>query len=239
MIALGPLALACAAVFVGGIIQGLIGFAMGLFSAPITLRVLPPTMMAPVNVGLAVFMNLSLFLKLRKNADWGMILPLLLGSACGIWPGTLLPHIVPAQAFKTGVGLFVALSGAVLWSGRKCSAQGFFPRMMVGFASGILSSSISLGAPPVAIFLTAGQVPKHVYRSSTAAFLMVQNIMSAVAFGLRGYYTADYFKLLGSLLPFVLAGVALGARLVTRVDDRLFRRGVMLIIIASGLTLLI
>ncbi len=238
MIGAGALALACSAVFAGGIIQGMVGFGMGLFSAPITLRVLPPAMMAPINVGLAVFMNLSLFLRLRKDADWRMILPLLIGSACGIWPGTYLPHIVPVNVFKAGVGLFVAVSGAVLWAGWKRSANGFFQRALVGFFSGMLSSSISLGTPPLAIFLAAGNVPKHVFRSSTAAFLMAQNVMSAVAFGLRGAYTAEYFRLLGVLLPFVLGGSALGAYLVGRVDQKLFRRGVMIVLIASGLSLL-
>ena len=239
MISFWPMAFACAAVFGGAVVQGVVGFGMGLLSASITLRALPPHMMAPVNVGLAVFMNASLFLKLRKNADWSIIFPLLLGSPFGIWLGTYLPRIIPAAQFKIGVGVFVAVSGAVLWSGWKCSAQGFVPRLLVGFASGMLSGSISLGAPPVAIFLTAGQTPKHIFRSSTAAYFMTQNVMSAIAFGLRGSYTADYFISFGILLPFVLAGTWLGARVASRVNEALFRRAVMILIIASGLSLLI
>ncbi|MBP3836154.1 MAG: sulfite exporter TauE/SafE family protein, partial [Pyramidobacter sp.] len=127
----------------------------------------------------------------------------------------------------------------VLWTGWKGSAEGFVPRMAVGFASGILSGSISLGAPPVAIFLTAGSTPKHVFRSSVSAYLTAQNVMSAIAFALRGAYTADYFKGLALLLPFVLAGTWLGSRFASRVNEQMFRRGVMILIIVSGLSLLI
>ncbi len=239
MILSWPMALACAAVFGGAVVQGIVGFGMGLLSASITLRALGPQLMAPVNVGLAVCMNVSLFLKLRRNADWSIIAPLLIGSPFGIWLGTYLPHIIPANIFKTCFGVFVALSGVVLWSGWKCAAEGFLPRMAVGFASGILSGSISLGAPPVAIFLTAGSTPKHIFRSSVSAYLTAQNVMSAIAFGLRGAYTANYFKGLGTLLPFVLAGTWLGARVASRVNEALFRRAVMILIIVSGLSLLI
>ena len=239
MIVSAAMALACAAVFGGAIVQGIVGFGMGLLSASITLRALGPQLMAPVNVGLAVFMNASLFFRLRKNADWSIISPLLIGSPFGLWLGTYLPHIIPADIFKTCFGIFVALSGAVLWTGWKCSAEGFVPRMAVGFASGILSGSISLGAPPVAIFLTAGSTPKHVFRSSVSAYLTAQNVMSAIAFALRGAYTADYFKGLALLLPFVLAGTWLGSRFASRVNEQMFRRGVMILIIVSGLSLLI
>ena len=239
MIVSAAMALACAAVFGGAVVQGIVGFGMGLLSASITLRALGPQLMAPVNVGLAVFMNASLFFRLRKNADWSIIAPLLIGSPFGIWLGTYLPHIIPADIFKTCFGIFVALSGAVLWTGWKCSAEGFVPRMAVGFASGILSGSISLGAPPVAIFLTAGSTPKHVFRSSVSAYLTAQNVMSAIAFALRGADTADYFKGLALLLPFVLAGTWLGSRFASRVNEQMFRRGVMILIIVSGLSLLI
>ncbi len=237
---LSPLmALACAAVFGGAVVQGVVGFGMGLLSASITLRALGPQLMAPVNVGLAVIMNASLFFKLRKNADWSIIAPLLIGSPFGIWLGTYLPHIIPANIFKTCFGIFVALSGALLWSGWKCSAEGFIPRMAVGFASGVLSGSISLGAPPVAIFLTAGSTPKHIFRSSVSAYLTAQNVMSAIAFGLRGAYTAEYFKGFAVLLPFVLGGTWLGTRFAAHVNEASFRRVVMILIIISGLSLLI
>lgn len=238
MIPSGAMAVACLAIFSGALVQGVIGFGMGLFSAPVILHVLPPELMPPVNVGLALFMNLSLFLKLRNNADRSIILPLLLGSALGIWPGTYLPRVIPAHVFKAGVGVFAAVAGAVLWRGWKCPVSGFVPRMAVGFGSGLLSGSISLGAPPVAIFLAAGDVPKHVFRSSTATFFLVQNAMSSVAFGLRGAYTPEYFRLFAVLLPCCIGGTLLGARLAGHVNDRLFRRGVMALIIASGLSLL-
>ena len=61
MIVSAAMALACAAVFGGAVVQGIVGFGMGLLSASITLRALGPQLMAAVNVGLAVFMNASLF----------------------------------------------------------------------------------------------------------------------------------------------------------------------------------
>ena len=63
--------------------------------------------------------------------------------------------------------------------------------------------------------------------------------MSAIAFGLRGAYTAEFFTSFGILLPFVMSGVWLGARVASRVDEKVFRRVVMILIIASCLSLLI
>ena len=109
----------------------------------------------------------------------------------------------------------------------------------VGGLSGALGASISLSGPPIAIFMTAGGVPKNVFRSSTALYFLLLNTVTLFTFGARGALDARFLSLLAWLLPPLVLGTASGVRLGGRVPEAKFRAVVIVLIFVSGLSLLL
>ena len=234
-----PLVYGIAAVFFGGLLQGVAGFGVGLLSVPVLLRVFPPASVAVIATGFGVLLNIQIFMKLRRDADVRIILPFLLGASCGIWPGSFIPRFVPPQILNPAVGVLVCFAGVSVWRGWKCSLSSPLLRFLVGVSSGLLGGSVSLSSPPIAIFLTAGSVPKNVFRASTACYFLSLNVITLSMFGLQGRLDGVFWNAMVWLAPAVAAGTMAGILIAGRVREELFRRFVIVTVILSGLSLMV
>ena len=236
---LARLAAVAAVLLAGGALQGTAGFGMGLIALPALLRVLPRETVVPLMTALAWVMNAQMFYKLRHSADVRVIAVFLLGACAGTQLGVYIPSLIPPRVFQIAVGVLVCVSGLAIWKGWHVSLQDLLPRFAVGMLSGALGASISLSGPPVAIFMTAGGVPKNVFRASTALYFLLLNTVTLATFGFHGSLDADFARLLLILLPPLVLGVAAGVRLGSHVAEEKFRAVVTALIFISGLSLLI
>ena len=64
-------------------------------------------------------------------------------------------------------------------------------------------------------------------------------LMSALWIGAKGAVTADTIKLFLVGLPALLAGTWLGLKLFGKLDEAAFRRVVLVLLLASGISLLV
>ncbi len=238
-VGIAALAASAAVLFVGGALQGVAGFGMGLIALPVLLRVLPAETVVPLMTALAWVMNVQIFFKLWRNADLRVIAVFLLGACVGTQLGVYIPSLVPPRIFQIAVGLLICLSGLAIWKGWRVSLRGLLPRFAVGALSGALGASISLSGPPIAIFMTAGGVPKNTFRSSTALYFLLLNTVTLFTFGAHGTLDVRFVRLLLWLLPSLVLGTACGVRLGTRVPEEKFRAVVIVLIFVSGLSLLL
>ena len=238
-VGIAALAAAAAVLFAGGALQGVAGFGMGLIALPVLLRTLPRESVVPLMTALAWAMNAQMFFRLRRDADLRVIAVFLLGACVGTQLGVYIPSLVPPRVFQIAVGLLICLSGLAIWKGWRVSLKSVFARFAVGGLSGALGASISLSGPPIAIFMTAGGVPKNVFRSSTALYFLLLNTVTLFTFGAHGALDARFLRLLVWLLPPLVLGTACGVRLGSRVPEAKFRAVVIALIFVSGLSLLL
>ena len=237
-VGLAQLCAAAAIVCAGGALQGIAGFGMGLIALPVLLRVLPRDTVVPLMTALAWAMNAQIFFKLRRDADLRVIAVFLAGAFVGTQLGVYIPSLLPPRVFQVGVGVLVCLSGLAIWGGWRVSLRSALPRFAVGALSGALGASISLSGPPIAIFMTAGGVPKNVFRASTALYFLLLNTITLATFGWRGALGSEFRQLFLWLAPPLALGVGLGVWLCLRVPEGTFRTVVVVLIIISGLSLL-
>ena len=238
-VGIAALAASAAVLFAGGALQGVAGFGMGLIALPVLLRALPSETVVPLMTALAWAMNVQIFVKLWRDADLRVIAVFLLGACVGTQLGVYIPALVPPRIFQIAVGVLICLSGLAIWKGWRVSLKSVFARSAVGGLSGALGASISLSGPPIAIFMTAGGVPKNVFRSSTALYFLLLNTVTLFTFGARGALDSRFLSLLTWLLPPLVLGTACGVRLGGRVPEAKFRAVVIVLIFVSGLSLLL
>lgn len=229
---------ASAAILAGSAVQGIAGFGMALISVPFLLHFLPQSVVTPSCIICGTFMNAYFMWNLRHSISWKLILPVLAGAAAGVYPGVRLLECVPAGPFKTGVGIVIVISGILLWSGVKCPVRSRPLQLAVEFTAGVMSGALSVSGPPVAIFFTAGDVKKDVFRSSLSMFFLALNLFTIAALAAGGVLTAPTLRFGLELVPAVLAGSFIGLKLAGHVSEKLFRSFVMVMIIISGLSLL-
>ncbi len=230
------------ATFAGAFVAGLSGFAFGLVAASLWLYILTPLQSATLIVAFGLVVQGYSVWKLRGALDWRKLLPFVIGAAIGVPAGvTLLTWSDPRSA-RIAVGIFLVLYSlyAVFRPALKVPAHvGAVADVGVGFANGALGGLTGLAGILVTVWCGLRGWPKEVQRATFQPVAVAVFLMTALSLGAAGTMTAEMLKLFVIGLPCVIAGTWLGLRLFGRIDEAVFRKLVLLLLFASGATLLL
>ena len=230
------------ATFAGALVAGMSGFAFGLVAASIWLYILNPLQTATLIIAFGLIVQGYAVWKLRRALDWTKLWPFGLGAAFGVPVGvSILTWANPAHV-RTGVGVFLVLYSlyalfrpaiAPVKSGGAAADAG------AGFLNGVLGGITGLAGILVTIWCGLRGWPKDVQRTVFQPVAVATFLMSALWIGAKGAITPDTIKLFWVGLPALLAGTWLGFRLFGRLDEAMFRRVVLVLLLASGIVLIV
>ena len=213
---------------VGALLQGTIGFGMGLFSAPILALMDHRLVPGPL---ITSGMILTLLMARRewdavRRPDLGWALG---GRIVGIVAAVLvLGRVTPA-------GTDLMLGGLILCA-VAISAYGvpvpLRPRNLAaaGAISGFFATTSSVGGPPIALLYQRESGPS--IRATLSMYFLIGGALSLTGLAIGGHY--GWTELVDSmkLVPGVLIGYYASRRSSGAVDQRLLRR--LILIVSAG-----
>jgi uncharacterized membrane protein YfcA len=109
---------------------------------------------------------------------------------------------------------------------------------LVGLVSGVLGGLSTMWGPPLIVFLVALRLPKDVFVGTIGALYLLGIVALALALG--AFHVIGRLELLTSAvatLPLFL-GVLLGQLLRGRLDQEKFRKGLLAMLLLTGLALI-
>ncbi len=225
----------CAVLF-AAFIRGLAGFGFALILAPVLLLILNPVAVVVINLFLSLLSNIVVVIHSFARIDFKRILPMALSSLLGIPLGVWIISVVAASILKIFIGAVIVCFAVLVASGfRKTFAGERMPYGIAGFFSGLLSSSTSLGGPPVVLLMHSQNWPKEIIHPSLAGYFLFLGSCSLGALSLSGQVKAETVVTAASLAPALLIGTALGVIAFHRVNARFFRGLSVAIVICAGL----
>ena len=89
--------------------------------------------------------------------------------------------------------------------------------------------------PPYVVYLSYRKLEKHVFRATLVVMFAFDYTWRLSVFIHEGLYTMTEFKFALSLIPALLIGILAGQRLHNRLNEGLFRTGISILLIISGL----
>lgn len=215
------------------------GFAggAGVVAVPLLALVMP--------VPLAVFLMLPLLLVMDvktiqyywRHADWPVLRAVLPAAIAGIAVGGLLLGELPEDTLKLLLGLISILFA--LWH-RLAPLLGNMKGggWLWGGISGLTSTLIHAGGPPINIYLIAKQLPKLTWLATAGIFFGALNTIKVLPYLLTGEWTLHTLYLSLVLLPVALLGTWLGKHIQGRISDRHFMLSCRALLLAAGCLLL-
>lgn len=226
--------------FAGAFLQGITGFGSGLVAVPLLSLLLPLTMLTPmlslINVALAIYLAWLLrhYLALRR---W---VPLFLAGIVGTLIGNYALAHLPLATLQLGMAFFVIAAGLLFWFGVQLKLPAKLPQQSgVGLLSGFANGALTLGGPPVVLFLTANRLARSEFRATLAVFFLALGVTNVLSFGLQGRYATVDPLALFVLVVGALVGAYGGHRLSGQLSEQSFRRLTLLLVIGAGVMVLV
>ena len=224
-ISVWELAAMVAAFVASGLVRGFNGGAGANFiTAPVVAYILGAREGVPVIILLNLVSNIQVMPGALPHADWRRMLPVGLAAMAMTPLGAWILLAVDEDVMRRIVaGTSIALSVLLLTGWRYSGPRGLPVRIGVGALGGTITGAVSMGGPPVFLYLLSGPGTAAEQRANFLAFgLLVQTgaILSYAASGL----ISQNLLILSAILfvPFTFACWA-GMRLFAHVTDTQFR----------------
>lgn len=231
----GSLLVALFAALLAGGVSGLTGFGLALIAIPLLLLVYEPATVVVLVFVLSVFINVAVVWDSWRDADWRLVLALLLPASVGVFVGAEILYYADPLYIRLGVGVVVVISALLLLREvRIPGAAGWIGTVVAGSTSGMLSTSTGLAGPPVILLFAARGLPKHTFRGSSALYFLVMSFVGLAALANRGLLDASEIPLALALVPAAFLGKVLGTALLKHLSDKTFRAVTLGVVILTG-----
>lgn len=222
--------------FVGALLQGITGFGSGLIAIPLLSLLLPLTTLTPVvsiiNLILAGYLGWLLRHYLAPQQWRAMLSAGVVGTLLGNW---VLMHF-NLTWLQLGMALFVFSTGVLLLAGQRAQLQPTNKvQSSVGLVAGFCNGALTLGGPPVVLFLANHELERLKFRATLTLFFFILALTNVVSFSWQGQYQPSHLPMIGALLVGALAGAFLGHKISALLPEKLFRRLTLALVLIAAL----
>jgi uncharacterized membrane protein YfcA len=230
------------AVFLGGFISGVSGFAFSAVAGAIILHFYPPGFAIPLMMACALIAQLYGLLRLRSSMEWRQSIFLIGGGMIGIPLGLYALRSVDAHSFRIFFGIFLSVYAAYMlfWSTTVTARDfgGHVAKTIIGFVSGALGGLTAFPGALPTIWCDLHGLTKAAKRGITQPFITAMQFFGFFLVFLHGDISTNLvWDLVGSIPPLII-GTYLGLMTFGKVNDLIFRRIVLLALMVSGFALL-
>jgi uncharacterized membrane protein YfcA len=234
------LLLAVVIISVAFFIRGIAGFGSGLIAIPLLALMLPLPLVVPM-VGLLDYVASNIHgVRHRHAIAWRDILPLfpfsLIGVACALY----LFKTVDAYLLRKALGSFVLLYGlySLVQVGASRPGSRWWAIIAGGFG-GFIGTLFGTGGPFYVIYLRLRGLDMTVFRATVATIFIIDGGVRIGGYLLSGFYTKQTLLAFAMALPIMAITLYLGGRVHTSISQRTFQRGIGLLLMVSGISLLL
>jgi len=231
--------------FLAGVVSGLAGFAFSAIAACIVWLV-PPLQAVPLVMLLSACNQLLSISKLREEmairttAEREGALPYIVGGLAGVPIGVELLRTLPADLFAAALGAFLvayALLMLLMPGTLRIEISGFKAAIALG---GVVGGFSGFGASILVVYLGLRGVGKSATRGITQPYILTMQLVSLAVLAATNLaiFNIFFWFMWAMTLPAVLLGSSTGVALYRRLNDKNFRRAVLILLIVSGGSLL-
>lgn len=220
---------------VSAILQGAVGFGLGLVAIPfliyLDLRFVP----GPLLVA-ALTLHMLVLRRDRSGVDRSGLAMLLSGRVLGTIPAALLLSWLPLDGMKVLLAA-VVLAGAmmgVLHTGGHPTPAVLFG---AGTASGFMATAAGLGGPPVALVYQRESGLR--LRGTLAAYFIVGTVISLGALSWAGRFGVEELRLSGFLVPGTVLGYFMSRPAAAYLDRGRTRTAVLAVSILAAVSVIV
>ena len=244
---IAQLLLLSAVTFIAALVQGAVGIGFALFVTPIFLTVFNSVIAVQVVIFVTLVTALAILPKIYQHMPKPLLLRLIIGNAVGALVGVEIYRISDVNSLKLGAGIIVTLLAVYLLAIRK-TRQGdgndqplglLGVDLGVGITTGIMTTTLGMTGPAIALYLTYLHTTKQATRSAIFGLFVFGYTFGLMAQSMLVGIEPGTWMWAVSLSPAAYIGTLAGNRISDKLDPNVFRMLILAILIASGVAAII
>jgi hypothetical protein len=209
------------------VVNGGLGYGFSSITVPLALLFLSNRVLNPALVLIEVALNAYVLFVNRDAvpAVWRRVAPIVIGLLPGVVAGTLIVSSVSQPWLK--LSTYLVLLPLILFQAagfRRPIQSERAVGLPFGLGLGVLYSVTTISGPPLAVMLNNQGLAKRDFRAALGLIRLAESSFTAVAYLFAGLITFKSITLIPQILPSVLIGVPIGARVIHRMKVETFRR---------------
>ena len=228
--------------FVAAFVTGLAGFAFGMVAAAIWLHALSPVQAIVLIVAYALLVQGYAVWQLRRAINVRRLIPFIVGSAVGIPAGLVVLSWATASPLRASIGVLLilfALYNLARPNLPQFKQAGATLDGVVGIGNGLIGGATGLAGILPMVWSGMRGWTKDEQRAVFQPTAVATFLILVLAMGGTGTITLDIARLFVLGLPALIAGTWLGWKSYGRLDEAIFRKIVLYLLLASGAALVI
>ncbi len=216
---------------IGSVLQGAVGFGLGLFAVPFLVLIEPQSVPGPILLASGMLTMLMLIREhhalRRADLKWSLI-----GRVIGTLFALAVLVLVPPSALSAVFGALILLAVGLTASGLHLVPTSV-TLAGAGVLSGFMATTVSIGGPPVALLYQHEPGPS--IRATLSAFFLIGALISIVGLSLIGRFGMTEIVLTASMLPGIAIGFVASRRLANVLDRGLIRPAILVVSATTGI----
>ena len=226
--------------FVGAALQGITGFGSGLIAVPLLTLVVPLSVITPTLSIVNLVMASYLGWLLRHAFTVKQWLPLLIFGVIGTLAGNYLLAHIRLDWLQMSMAVLVISVAVLFWFGVQLRHQATAKlQAFTGLVAGFSNGALTLGGPPVVLFLTGNGLDRISFRATLTLFFWVLAFTNVISFASQQRYQQEYLPIVFALVVGAVSGAWLGHRVSALLSEALFRRISLFLVVIAGIIALI
>lgn len=222
-------------------VKGLCGFANTLVFSTLLSFAVDNVNISPVELVLGFPSNCILAWRGRKYMQPRLFLPVAVLVFLGTLPGMFLLKNVDAGIIKILFGVVITLLGLEMLLRREKDAGKPMPKFVltgIGLIAGVMCGLFGIGAL-LAVYM--GRVAKdtQTMKANLCTVFLLENLFRMVTYSLSGILTVEILTQAVILLPAMATGLAIGMLCSKKLNEKIVRFAVYIMLVLSGFALII
>lgn len=217
--------------FSGAILQGSVGFGLGLVGVPFLVLIDPVFVPGPLLLG-AFLLNLLISVREKKAVDFKGVKWAIPGRVIGAIFGALMLSLVPKDHLSLLFGAMVLLAVAITFAGLD-----FPPKsrnvLVAGTLSGFMGTTSAIGGAPMALVFQKQKGSR--IRGTLSVIFAVGTVISMASLLIIGRFGIQEVLAALVLFPGIVVGFLLSCHTARILDRGFIRAAVLMTAALSGL----
>ncbi len=218
-------------IVIGACLQGLVGFGLGMFAAPLLMLLAPQYVPGPMILN-ALLLTLAISWKHRQRIDRPLTSVAIGGGTLGVLLAALCLTLLDGLQYRMLFGALIMIAVALSWIGAH-PPMNKLSNLIAGFMSGFMGTVTSAGGAPMGLVYQHANADQR--NANLNAFFLYINLFGIVMLALNGFVGWHDVQLFLESIPALLLGWWLAKPVGQRLDAQRLRQLVLLVAFGAGL----